>query len=304
MIFVRERFLFCPKKEYPWMQAYASTPFVSVDKTGELEVFFTSRGSDQRSYIGRLKTSMENGCENLQIDSDPVLSPGQEGEFDGDGVLVGAVGGSEACRVLYYLGWKNELDVPWSNFIGCAFEDEKGVFEKSVSNPVVSKSETDPHSLTYPWYLECGDDQYLFYGSSSRWQRNLKDSIHSIKMAILSGDGTWNSCRSFLIEPDRELGEWALTRPVVWRDEESEVFRMLFSVRTTNYQIHHAVSCDLQTWERQGAVKFQGDSGSWDREEQAYASVFFLKGHLWAIYSGNGCGKSGMGIARVEIDNE
>jgi hypothetical protein len=97
--------------------------------------------------------------------------------------------------------------------------------------------------------------------------------------------------------------EIAIARPSVIRDKDR--WRMWFCHRGLDYpyRIGYAESADGVTWRRQDARSgiHASDSG-WDSEMIAYPFVFDHAGDRYMLYSGNGYGRGGMGLAVLERD--
>lgn len=92
--------------------------------------------------------------------------------------------------------------------------------------------------------------------------------------------------------------ETNLASPCVW--SEAGGFRALFCVasRHEGYRLGEAWSEDGLTWHRLGEPIGLGLSPSgWDTACMAYPSTFCHGGRRYVLYSGNGNGRDGIGIA-------
>jgi hypothetical protein len=80
-------------------------------------------------------------------------------------------------------------------------------------------------------------------------------------------------------------------------------YEMIVSVRSYSrgYYLARATSTDGLTWNRiPGELAIIGaeDSNSgWDDENRSYAHTLEIGGRRFLFYNGNGCGKSGVGLA-------
>ena len=91
-------------------------------------------------------------------------------------------------------------------------------------------------------------------------------------------------------------------------------YHMLFSFRhgvnfrekkDLGYRIGYAKSKDLMTWERNDEIlNLKVSSHGWDSEMICYPHLFKLNGEINLLYSGNYFGKSGFGLAQLDIEDK
>jgi hypothetical protein len=95
---------------------------------------------------------------------------------------------------------------------------------------------------------------------------------------------------------------------VIFRNDK---YHMFFSYRKmTNYKkgeggyrIGYAVSSDMKVWQRNDdLVDICCSETGWDSEMISYPNVFELDGSIYMLYQGNGMGKTGFGLASLELD--
>jgi len=75
---------------------------------------------------------------------------------------------------------------------------------------------------------------------------------------------------------------------------------MWFSYRGEYYKIGFAISEDGQHWTRHNEMGLDVSSEGWDSEMVSYGFVYENGNYLNMLYSGNGFGRSGLGIAEIE----
>lgn len=77
---------------------------------------------------------------------------------------------------------------------------------------------------------------------------------------------------------------------------------MWFSVRGESYRIEFACSQDGSTWKRvNNLLGLSRSHSGWDSEMACYGHVISLNDKLLMVYSGNGYGRSGFGIATLSL---
>jgi hypothetical protein len=186
--------------------------------------------------------------------------------------------------------------VPWQNQLGLAISAGPGQpFKRWSKFPVVALDEVDPYTISYPWVLQEGGRFRMWYGSNIAWGRVKEDMRHLIKYAE-SDDGIhWQ--RTNVIAIDFGFpGEYAMSKPCVLKD--GDIYKMWFCSRGERYRIRYAESADGLIWTRVGeqdAIDVSADG--WDSDMIEYPCVFAHGGRRYLLYSGNGYGREGFGIA-------
>jgi hypothetical protein len=302
--------VFCPSGEHPWMKSHAANPFALPRDGNRLRILFSCRDTVQRSAIGYVEVDMANPTRVLEVSREPVLLPGDIGEFDDCGTTMGCViQDEEGVNRLYYLGWNLGRPAPWRNSIGLAHlrEDDRRAVRHSPA-PVLDRGHHDPLSLSYPWVSREPCGWRMWYGSHLSWGDNPPESmIHVLKYAESSDGLTWRRDNRVVLG-----GEWldstsasparldhAFARPCVLSD--GGVYRMWYSYRGRSYRIGYATSGDGLTWQRRDdEVGLDVSCSGWDSEMLGYSHVFDHHGARYMLYCGNGYGKTGFGMAVLE----
>lgn len=201
-------------------------------------------------------------------------------------------------RFLYYMGWNLAVTVPWKNAIGLAISEAGAQFERWSTFPVVTLDERDPYSISYPWVILDEGRYRMWYGSNVCWEQNTKnmDGLpHVIKSAESSDGIHWNK-HDFVAVDTTGCDDIAAARPCVVRDPE--LYRMWYCARGARYRIYSAISQDGLTWQQLGKDGgINVSPGSWDSDMVGYPCVFDHAGQRFLLYSGDGYGRTGFGLA-------
>ena len=230
---------------------------------------------------------------------EPILSPGQLGCFDDNGVTPSCVidlpNGEKA---LYYIGWNPGSTVRMHLFGGLAISRDGGSsFERWSRAPILERSRTDPYLNTAPWVVCDGESYRMFYVSGYEWiHKDLPR--YNIKTAYSLDGKHWvregHVCIDF-----KDNTENALARPYVLL--EDGLWRMWFSYKSTDYRIGYAESLDGLTWERLDHLAgIDVSSSGFDSEMIEYGAVVRYDGQLFMFYNGNNYGYDGIGLAVEE----
>lgn len=290
--------IFAPSGELDWSRSHAALPVPEWIEGDIFRIYFSGRDGQNRSSIGIVIVDLAVGGKILDIPAEPILRPGARGMFDDCGVSIGSIVRAGDTRLLYYTGWNLAVTVPWKNTIGVAISEAGAPFERWSTFPVVALDERDPFSLSYPWVIQDGGTYRMWYGSNLGWGEGTDEIPHVIRYAQ-SRDGVhWEKQDRVHIDTSGSDNS-AACRPCVVRD--AGVYRMWFCARGAKYRIYCATSEDGLTWRQLG--KDEGidvSPDSWDSDMIEYPCVFDHRGQRFMLYSGDGYGRTGFGLAVLE----
>ena len=279
------------------MQSHAANPFAERLYGDLYRIYFSCRDTQNRSSIGFVDFSLRTLTVQA-LSNQPVLQPGPLGTFDDSGVSLGCIVYDGSCRYLYYVGWNLAVTVPWRNSIGLAISINDGLFVKQAVAPILDRNRFDPYSLSYPWVRKEASRWRMWYGSHLNWGNSEREMEHVIKHAV-SADGIHWEPTDTVCLPVLSDESYAYARPCVL--VEQELYKMWFSYRGKTYRLGYAESVDGIQWRRMDEKGGMEPSGTgWDSDAVAYAHVFDHDGQRYAVYCGNGYGRTGFGLAVQE----
>jgi hypothetical protein len=283
------------------MFSHASVPFAENIDGNLYRIYFSSRDRKNRSYTHSLVINIENPTKILELDTQPVLSPGDFGTFDVDGAMASWITQDGLNRNLYYIGWNNAPEQGiFRNAIGLAISENKGPFLKVSSGPILDRSIHDPGFTASCSVLKNGTDWRMWYLSCIGWklQNDLPIHRYHIKEAKSMDGINWDSTGIIAIDFGDD-SEYAISRPSVIFDGSN--WRMWYSHRGTSYKIGYAESSNGSDWIRMDEkINPEDFSDSWSNEMHEYPHVFRHENQHFMLYNGDGYGKSGFGIAILE----
>ena len=290
--------IFTPSGKHPWMQSHASLPTSFRLAGNTYRVYFASRDSKNRSYIGYMDFDIQNLGNPLYISKEPVLVPGPIGCFDDHGVYASSLVECEAQIFMYYIGWNPGTKAPlFYSSIGLAISEDKGKsFKKKSKAPIMSRSEFDPCLVTSPCVLIDSGAWRMWYVSGFKWEQE-GDELHSyyhIKYAESEDGIHWE--RKGLVCIDLLPGERNIARPCVIKEG---VYKMWYSYNAgQGYRIGYAESSDGYVWKRMdNEAGIDVSPTGWDSKAIAYPWVLTHSGRKYMLYNGNDFGKDGFGLA-------
>jgi len=288
--------VFQPSGELDWARSHAANPIPEHVEGDVFRVYFSARDEKNRSSIGYAVVDLGAGARVLDVSREPVLRPGDLGMFDDCGASIGCILRVGDARYLYYMGWNLAVTVPWKNAIGLAVSESPDAPFRRVSRfPIVPLDEADPYTISYPWVMRDGDRYRMWYGSNLRWGPEKKDMLHVIKYAESADAVRWEK-RDGVVIDSASPEEYAICKPCVVKD--ADCYRMWFCSRGEKYRIQHAVSDEGYNWTRLGRDEgIDVSPEGWDSDMIEYPCVFDHGGRRFLLYSGNGFGATGFGLA-------
>lgn len=295
--------IFSPDKNYEWMLSHAANPVAEHINGDIFRIYFSCRDRLNRSSIAFLEIDIKQPQKIIKLSNEPMLSYGSLGAFDDSGVSLGCIVNHSNRKYMYYLGWHLGVTVPFTNTIGLAISDIEEInFNRFSKAPIVDRDDVDPYSISYPYVIKEGSIWKMWYGSHLEWDNERIDRdygmYHLIKYAESEDGIEWNKKNIICIKPKADE-EYAFSKPSVIK--ENGIYKMWYSYRGKKYRIGYAESENGIDWLRKDEiVGIETSEDGWDSEMIDYPFVFIHKGKKYMLYSGNGYGKSGFGMAVLE----
>lgn len=280
------------------MRTFAMVPLADHIEEDIFRIYFSGRDDLNRSQIGYVDVNISDGIISLlDYAKEPVLTIGELGTFDDNGVTPSWMVTADTKKYLYYIGWNAGSTTRMSLIAGLALSEDGGkTFTRNSRGPLLERTDREPYSiLTGPCVLYTKGQWKMWYVSGEGWiNRDLP--TYNIKYAE-SVDGIhWDRAGHIAIELNEN--ETALARPCVIK--ENDQYKMWFSYKDPEigYRIGYAESADGKNW-----MRFDDESGmdpsesGWDSEMIEYSYVFTHKGLTYMLYNGNKYGIDGAGYA-------
>jgi predicted GH43/DUF377 family glycosyl hydrolase len=290
--------IYAPDGRLPWARSHAANPVAEQVEGDFYRIYFSARDERNRSSIGAIEIDIRNPGKILKPPEVPVLAPGDLAMFDDSGASIGCIVPVGQQRYLYYMGWHLTVTVPWQNALGLAISETVGrPFCRHSRFPILPLDEIDPYTISYPWVANENGRFRMWYGSNIAWGARKEDMRHLIKYAE-SEDGISWTRRNLIAIDFSGPEEYAICRPCVRRD--GALYRMWFCARGKAYRIYEAESVDGTEWHRSTGPAMDVSESGWDSDMIEYPFVFDHNGYRYMLYSGNGFGRTGFGIAALE----
>lgn len=286
-----------PIDEY--LLSHASNPLAIHLENDIFRVFFSGRDKDNKSSIGYVDIDI---IQQVLIDTchKVVFKYGAEDSFYSHGISIGNMYQVEDKSYIQFMAWQIRNGNHWMGNIGrLLVNNYYNTFELDPQEAYISCDAEDPISLSYSWVMQEKGLFKMWYGSTIDWESDNGEMIHVIKYATSQDGINWQK-HGLAISYELGIAQ-AFSRPTVIKDNEG--YHMWFSYRSgngTKYRIGYAHSCDGVQWDRKNSSGIDIGSNGWDSEMICYPFVFEHKEEKYMLYNGNGYGKTGFGLAKLE----
>lgn len=289
-------------KPHPKLVSHVANPLPVLIKGDIYRIFFSARDSNKRSSIGAVDIDIIKR-KIIKEHSQPFFEFGPKNSFYSQGISIGNYYKIDDITYMLFMGWSNSESGHWQGEIGRLILTADLSLKLDSKTPLISFDEIDPISLSYPWVNTNEDGSFMmWYGSTKTWDSGNGEMLHVINYATSKDGQTWER-KGLAIPYELDIAQ-AFSRPTIIKNN-STGYKMWFSYRGNNlqgYRIGYAESNNGKDWqldlENSGInVSRQG----WDSEMIEYPYVFDHKDQRYMLYNGNDYGKSGFGLARLEI---
>ena len=286
--------------------SHGSHPCAIHIKDDLFVIAFTRRDAQQRSHIFLSYATVSKGQVRLHGHPKLALIPGAPCCFDCDGVISVCFVQHGGRFYLYYVGWQNLPDGLWICDTGRAVLDPDQLsLSREYQGPVLGRDKSNPLFAAATAFHVSGDVWQTWYNSGIKWEKTSHGWKHyyGIHYAHSTNGVDW-VCEPGLVLPFADEYEYAFGRPSVILVEDT--YFMWYAHRATKtietYRIGFASSSDGRHWKRRdGLAGIDASSSGWDSEMICYPCVFEHQGLVYMLYNGNGYGKSGFGLAVMEL---
>lgn len=293
--------IFQPDSTHPKLISHAANPLAVHMNDDIFRIFYSGRDTQNRSSVGAVDIDIITR-EIITSHNEPFFVHGPEGSFHADGISIGGTYQAGINTYMLFMGWQTPAGGHWRGDVGRFTVQADFTLTEDDPRPFMGSDEHDPISLSYPWVHQRADGVYdMWYGSTVDWHSPNGEMIHTIKHATSTDGENWDKDDQHV---PYELGvAQAFSRPTVLIDDDNTK-HMWFSYRDgagTLYRIGYAVQKDGKDW--QLCLDKSGihpSATGWDSEMIEYPFVFGHKSDTYMLYNGNGFGRSGFGLARLE----
>jgi len=283
------------------LSTHSSNPLPISLKKNVFRIFFSGRSEENKSSVGWFDFNIK---ENKILDvCDKALISCEDGsdKYYSHGISLGCFLDKGYETDIYFMAWQIHGDCHWRGDIGRFSIGHNKKFKSIDLKPFMGSDDFDPVSLSYPFILKENGLYKMWYGSTITWKSSNGEMIHVIKYATSNDGVNWD--KHGIAIPYEEGVAQAFSRPCVVK--HLGTYHMWFSFRSgdgSTYRIGYAKSDDGVNWVRDLESGIYPSKQGWDSEMVCYPYVFSYNDNLYMLYNGNGYGKTGIGIAVLDVE--
>lgn len=295
--------IFDAQRQLPsWAKNSALTPTPFLLNEDVIRIYAGFRDENGVSRIGYVDVSAVNPTQILSISPRPVLTEGDPGDFDDNGVILGDVVRFDNKIRMYYVGFQKVQKAKFLAFTGVAESLDGDHFTRLSNAPILDRAHDArtiraAHTALYDegrwkiWYAlgdgwcDIGGIQYPRYNI---WYTESPDGV--------SFQGPHTLCI------DVRGDEYRIGRPSVYKIEEGYImFYTKGGVSGKDYFPGVAYSSDGLSWVRKDdelGMSLSTDS-SFDDTHLCYPRLLTVKDKTYVFYNGNNMGLEGIGLMEL-----
>ena len=290
--------IFQASQQTQWMHSYTAMPMALPLGGDRYRIYFGARSIDNSPSVCYIELDINEPKNTLKVSEGPVLSAGQPGYFDDNGLYPGSILKVDEKVLMYYMGRSNGQNGLYYMAIGLAESLDNGLtFTKVSEAPILGRTHFDPWMVTTPWVVKTGEQWRMWYTSGIGWSSDLKNSYYHIKYTESDDGIRWQESEEVAIP--LQGNETNVAAPTMLY--EDGIYHMWFSFvasKEESYQLGYAISEDGRNWLRKPICdELKLSTVGWDSQCMAYPCVFKHGDSLFMLYSGNELGKHGIGLA-------
>lgn len=294
--------IYCPSMDDGYTHAMFPNVRVIDENEGKLRIYYTHRDKDNYGFPTYLEGILKD--EKFEITynhNEPIISKGNLGSFDDSGVNVTSIVEEGDKLRFYYLAWNLGVTVPFRNSIGIAESTnvEGTELKRLFEGPILDRDRDFPYLAATPCVLKQEDKYRMWYALGEPWIKTGDTLTVACFVSYAESSDGINWTRKGEISVGHKETDHVTTTPFVIY--EDNIYKMWYSYRGKKYRIGYAESIDGIHFTRlDEKVGITISDNGWDSEMVCYPQVFDLNGKRYMIYSGNGYGLTGIGLAVLE----
>jgi predicted GH43/DUF377 family glycosyl hydrolase len=293
--------IFEPNGQFDWVVSHGMLPVADHVDGDIYRIYFSGRDKHNISKTGYVEININDPLNILTLSERPVLDIGELGGFDDNGVSPTCIVNTPDKKYFYFMGWNKGSKVRAAEVSGLAISNDNGTtFERYSRAPIIDRTDREPYTILVVSCIIIENGVWrMWYDSADCWI-NEELPRYNIKYAE-SLDGIHWKREGIVSVNYKDDNESRISRASVIK--ENDIYRMwyCYAMGTAGYIMGYAESDDGYEFSRlDHKVGIAPSESDWDSEMICYPNVFKHNNKTYMLYSGNGYGRDGFGIARLK----
>lgn len=291
-----------------WAKSHVQVPTPLIFDNRVI-IYYASRDGLGKSQLLSFSIDVDDPTTIVSKDYHPLISLGDPGTFDEDGVMVSSVIEVDSTLLLYYTGWQRSFTVPYITSVGLLIKEKKeSSFAKFSKGPIFGRNSSEPYFVNTPFVYRDKDEFRMIYGSGKKWTliADRFEPTYFLKRSQSSNALNWSVSGEEFMEP--VSGEESTVRATRYVSSGGEL-RIMFSSRQVrdfrggsgSYSLFEIPDCPAnQGLPSRTSVEFANPELVRNQNMLAYPSIFNL-GSNYLLFNGSDFGKQTIFLAREVI---
>ena len=299
----KEGRIFVPENLGGWRNSTFMTPTPYLLNPETIRIYGGFRDALGVSRIGYIDVKASNPKEIIQISEKPVLDIGENGMFDDNGVILGALVQNKPNELyMYYVGFQLVQKVKFLAFSGLAISKDGGEnFERIAPTPILDRVGNEKYMRCIHSVIKEDNIFKIWYSTGHKWEyiNHIPYPQYEIKY-ITSSDGIQMPFGEGSMALSCINDEYRIGRPTVFG--KAGDYHMFYTTDTLQkvYSCGYAQSSNGIDWIRRNDLfDLPPSITGWDSEMTCYPIPLTTAYGTYLFYNGNGMGLSGVGYARL-----
>jgi len=287
-----------PAGQFDWVSTHGMLPVVDHIKDDLFRVYFSGRDENNISKTGFVEIDINNPLEVLHLSSTPVLDIGELGSFDDNGVSPTCMVNHENKKYFYFMGWNKGSKVRAAEVSGLALSTDNGAtFARYSRAPIIDRTDKEPYTILVISCIIIENGIWRMWYDSADYWINEELPRYNIKYAESTDGIHWT--REGIVSVDyKSDDETRVSRASIIKEDGIYKMWYCYAIGTGGYKMGYGESNDGIKFQRlDDKVGIELSESGWDSEMICYPNVFQHKNNIYMLYSGNGYGREGFGIA-------
>ncbi len=255
--------------------------------------------------IGYVDVNPANFQEILDYSKEPVITIGEDGHFDDNGVVTASLLEDGEKLYMFYSGYQSCVKVPYLIFTGLAVSYDHGdTFEKITKEvPLLDRISGECGTRCVPYVIKEGNTYRMWYTSDygTGWIKTPAKLEPYYDMKYMESENLFQWPRGGVTAITfANNDEHGICKCTVWK--EDNIYKVIYSLRymSKGYRLGYAESEDgIHFVRMDNKIGITVSEQGFDDDMICFAERIQIGNDVYLIYSGNHYGMEGIGYAKL-----